>query len=793
MSLRLRLSAAALLFLVLTVTPAGAGATVSHGTALRAVRGSALPMLRGATRLAATPSTTPIDVTVAMRPRNQALLAWTAAHSHDHPLSVAQLRALFAPTPAQRARVVGYMRANGMALRSSGLLAMTFHGSATAASHAFHVGLSTYRAANGHVFRAPNGAVQLPASVGSLVGSVTGLDTELRLHSNAKHAAGLAPHTVVPTPHCGGPANGQSFWGGGYMPAWIEQAYGMDSLITGGYDGTGERIAMIEFTGYRASDVANYESCFSVSTPVTPVPISGGATDLGGAIEAELDIEVAATGAPGLDGIDVYEAPNNVSKIIPMVDDIINAGNIHIISDSWGLCEDYLPPAFIKSESDEMELAAAAGISFFSATGDDGSSDCKSANKTDNRLITDDPASQPFVTGVGGTTLPDYTDVTTSTVWQTLGQFPGATGGGVSEIWPAPAYQTGFSEGGAVDSGTKCGNTAGLCRQVPDISLDADPATADIIYCTVTISYCPPSKYPQWFPVGGTSAAAPLMAAMTADANRYSLTHGGSRMGFANPFLYSDPAMFTDITTGSNNFFSSSGSYLAHAGYDVASGLGSPKAGTLATDLAAYSHSAISRSANTLTITAPLSAKTIHYGQSVTVQGTLTGPGAVPIANRRAWIELVEGPNVYWHSVETDGSGNWSLTLGTVLKRNTHWWAIFPGSDTEQGVETAGHAIYVIPKLGNSAPTGASRGAKFTVKGTSTPNMHGVKVTLQVRRSKSGRWRSVASVAVGKRGTYAHQLVYTTSGPVYTRWKYSGGKTHAWMSALSRTRTTSIH
>jgi hypothetical protein len=66
-------------------------------------------------------------------------------------------------------------------------------------------------------------------------------------------------------------------------------------------------------------------------------------------------------------------------------------------------------------------------------------------------------------------------------------------------------------------------------------------------------------------------------------------------------------------------------------------------------------------------------------------------------------------------------------------------------------------------------------------------------VTLQVRRSKSGRWRSVTSVAVSKRGTYAHQLVYTTSGPVYTRWTYSGGKTHAWMSALSRTRTTSIH
>jgi subtilase family serine protease len=800
MSLRLRLSAAALLFLVLTATPTGAGATVSHGTVLRSVPGSALPMLRGATRLAATPSTTQIDVTVAMQPRNQALLAWTAAHSHDHPLSVAQLRALFAPTASQRARVVSYMRANGMALRSTGLLSLTFHGSASAASHAFHVGLSTYRAANGHVFRAPNGAVQLPASVGSLVGSVTGLDTELKLHATPPHAATVvAPHTAVPTPSCAGPGIVQSpppnGYGFGYTPAELAHAYGTDNLITGGSDGSGERIAMIEFTGYSNSDINVYKNCFSVGTTVTPVPVSGGATDDYGAIEAELDIEVALTAAPGLDGIQVYEAPNNVSKIIPMVDAIINAGNIHIISDSWGLCEDYLPPAFIKSESDEMELAAAAGISYYSATGDDGSSDCKSANKSDNRLITDDPSSQPFVTAVGGTHLPSSASLAGSTVWEDLVHSPhGAAGGGVSEIWPAPAYQNGFSQTTGVDDGTKCGNTGGLCRQIPDISLNADPYTGYIMYCTVVVSGCPPKQYLRWFPIGGTSAAAPMMAALTADANTYSLAHGGSRMGFANPFLYANPGMFTDVTSQSNNLFSSGGSYLAGAGYDDASGLGSPNAGTLATDLAAYSYTApTTPAASTMTITLPLAAKTIHYGQSVTLQGTLTGPGAVAIANRRAWIELVEGPNVYWHSVETDGSGNWSITLGTIVKRNTHWWAVFPGSDTEAGVTTPGPEIKVIPKLGNSAPTGANRGAKFTVHGTSTPNMHGVKVELQERRTKTGRWHNVAAVAVSKRGTYSHTLSFTTAGAAYVRWSYPGGASRPWMSATSRILKVNIH
>jgi kumamolisin len=801
MSLRLRLSAAALLFLVLTVTPAGAGATVSHGTVLRSVPGSALPLLRSATRLAATPSTTPIDVTVAMQPRNQALLAWAAANSHSHPMSVAQLRALFAPSASQRARVVSYMRANGMALRSSGLLALTFHGSATAASHAFHVGLSTYRGANGHVFRAPSGAVQLPASIGSLVGSVTGLDTELRLHATPPHAAAVvAPHTTVPTPSCAGPGIVQSpppnGYGFGYTPGQLAHAYGTDNLITGGSDGSGERIALIEFTGYINSDINVYKNCFSVGTAVTPVKVSGGATDDFGAIEAELDIEVALTAAPGLDGIDVYEAPNNVSKIIPMVDAIISAGNTKIISDSWGLCEDYLPPAFIKSESDEMELAAAAGISYFSATGDDGSSDCKSANKTDHRLITDDPSSQPFVTAVGGTSLPNPASLASSVVWQDLIDSPhGAGGGGVSEIWPAPAYQNTFSQTTGIDDGTKCGNTGGLCRQTPDISLDADPYTGYIMYCTVVSSGCPPKGYLRWFPIGGTSAAAPMMAALTADANTYSLAHGGSRMGFANPFLYTNlPGMFTDVTSGSNNLFSSLGSYNAGPVYDDASGLGSPNAGTLATDLAAYAYTApTTPAASTLTITSPLATKKINYGQSVTLQGTLSGPGAVPIANRRAWIELVEGPNVYWHSVETDGSGNWSITLGTILKRNTHWWAVFPGSDAEAGVTTPGPEITVVPKLGNSAPSGANRGAKFTVKGTSTPNMHGVKVELQERRSKTGRWHNVAAVAVGKRGTYSHALSFTTAGAAYLRWSYSGGATHPWMSATSRILKVNIH
>ena len=216
-----------------------------------------------------------------------------------------------------------------------------------------------------------------------------------------------------------------------------------------------------------------------------------------------------------------------------MVDQMISdapSTNAYIVSDSWGLCEDALPPSFLQAESYQLQLAAAAGLSFYAASGDSGSSDCEPLNPKDTNLVVDDPASQPFVTGVGGTAL-HSADGADSTAWK-------HGGGGISRTWAQPSYQSGNPHR-SYDNGTKCGNPAGFCRQVPDIALDANPSTGYIIECTSTASGCP-SGIP-WFPIGGTSAGAPLMAAITADANTYSRANGGQRMGFANPLLYSDP------------------------------------------------------------------------------------------------------------------------------------------------------------------------------------------------------------------------------------------------------------
>ena len=197
---------AALSMLVL-VSGSGAAAASTRPAVtptLRAVPGSALPALRGAARVAPTAAARPIDVTVSLKPRNASLLAYSArTSSGSKPMTTAELRSLFAPSPADRAAVVAYMRGHGLHLERSGLLTLGFHGSAAAASRAFHVSLSTYRGADGHLFRAPDAAVRLPAAISPLVSSVTGLDNATKLHSLATGPE-LTPHTAVPTPSCTG-------------------------------------------------------------------------------------------------------------------------------------------------------------------------------------------------------------------------------------------------------------------------------------------------------------------------------------------------------------------------------------------------------------------------------------------------------------------------------------------------------------------------------------------------------------------------------------------------------------
>jgi subtilase family serine protease len=765
-------------FGLLTTASAGNAATL---VSMRTVPGTQLPLVRQSARIAATADSTPVSVVLSLQPRNRGLL--THAATSGKRMSEAKLRQTFAPSPGNVVAITRYMQSHGFRLTSSGLLSLSFSGDAGAAKRAFGVGLSIYRSAGGRVFRAPDGAVKLPVGLAPLVEDVSGLDTALRLQRHVT-AASPAPHVVTP---CGAALSG----GPGYQPSEFAQAYNHDDLLAAGGDGSGEKVGLVEFTNYRPGDITTYKTCYGLSNTVIPVNINGGPGSLYAAIEAELDIEVVISNAPGVDEVRVYQANNNVSQILPMLDQMVS-DNVTVISDSWGLCEPFLPPSFLEAESTHLEMVAVAGISFFSATGDSGSSDCAAlTNGAVKALYTDDPSSQPFATAVGGTTLQNTSG--TSTTWvNRTNAHRGGGGGGVSQLWPQPAYQSG-NPTGSFDNGTKCGNFGGTCRQTPDVALDANPNTGYIIYCTVAASLCGPDP---WFTVGGTSGSAPLMAAITADANSYSRAQPGThaRMGFANPFLYANAGSFLDVTTGNNNIYSATGNYFAKPGYDLATGLGSPDAMALATALTGYTPGSVAPDTTQITITAPLAAKTIVYGNAVTFRGTLMNTtAAAAIPDRRVYLELKMGGFLYVYVARTDNAGNWSVKLSKALRRNLSWSVNFPGSDTQTPDKAAGHAIHVIPHLGSAvSASNVSRGTAFTFHGTSTPNMHGVRVQLQYRRSTAASWRSLKLVAVLKNGTYGARITVSSPGLVFLRWRYAGGVSKPWMSAISPVRRVNI-
>ncbi|MGH2871232.1 MAG: S53 family peptidase, partial [Solirubrobacteraceae bacterium] len=363
---------------------------------------------------------------------------------------------------------------------------------------------------------------------------------------------------VVPAatagPHACGAAAATAAAYGGYTADGIAAAYGLSGYWSAGDEGQGATIALYELEPFSAADVAAYQACYGTSATVTVVAVDGGAGEGPGSGEAAMDVEDLIGLAPRAT-IRVYEAPANGAGAFDAYSRIVSDDSAQVISTSWGLCEQLEGQASAQAENTLFQEAAVQGQTVVAASGDQGSDDCG-----DGSRAVDDPASQPWVTGVGATSLQG----SSNTVWN---DSLGATGGGVSELWGRPSYQSGFAE---PQSSVTCGASGTACREVPDLSLDGDPATGYVAYWDGG-----------WRGVGGTSVAAPTVAALTALADA-SPACGGRPVGFLNQALYraaaaSYASSFGDVTSGSNSFDGVAG-FSAGPGYDMASGLGTPGA-----------------------------------------------------------------------------------------------------------------------------------------------------------------------------------------------------------------------
>ncbi len=389
-------------------------------------------------------------------------------------------------------------------------------------NEAFGVTLAHYEAGSGHTFRGRTGSIYVPEQLDGVIVAVLGLDSRQQAVTHFRVLTGVAAHATE----------------AGRAPQDVAAAYGFPTDV----DGSGQTVAVIELGGgFRTTDLDTYFAQLGLRTPsVEAVNVDGAMNSPGDDADGEvmLDIEVIGAIAQGA-RIAVYFGPNTddgfYDAIAAAVHDTVRTPSI--ISISWGQSESGWTTASLDAYDALFADAVAAGISVYVAVGDNGATD----GSEDGALHVDFPASSPAVVGCGGTTLPKDG---TETVWNELASDEGATGGGFSSHFAAPAYQDGIS---AV--------SAGGGRGVPDVAGDADPMTG------YRVRYDGQDQV-----IGGTSAVAPLWSALTALANQ----RNGANAGAPHARLYTSASAFRDITRGDN------GGYPATVGWDPCTGMGTP-------------------------------------------------------------------------------------------------------------------------------------------------------------------------------------------------------------------------
>ena len=597
MSRVLRTAAAMAAGVVLAVSAAVPAAAVpawqraSGGVAPGQRVGAAPAIPRGARVLGPVPASTPLGFDIVLRPRDPAglgrfatLVSTPGSSYYRHYLTTAQFAARFGQPHAVISSVDAALRGVGLppGRITANHLMIPVATTVGRAGAALHTQFARYRLASGRVAFANTSAPLLPAAVAKITQSVVGLNNLVtvatappappaRAGSRARRARAIRAGSG-PQP-CQAAVTAASQYG-----AWtydqLANAYSVSGLYGKGINGNGVTIALFELQPWSASDVSAFQSCYGTNAPVTTVPVDGGATGSDGS-EATLDIETAIAMAPAANVV-VYEAPASdyALSTIDEYTQIVIPDQAAVLSISYGICEKVVNqsyPGLIASENTLFEEAAAEGMSVLAASGDTGSEGCQRANGS-TQLGVLDPASQPYVTSVGGTDLTAVGPPPAETVWNEVAAQEGAGGGGISSVWRMPSWQQGPGVISQYSSSIPCEALTGYrCREVPDVSASADPSHGYVIYYGGT-----------WTVYGGTSAAAPLWAALAADTG--SLTSPPTREGFLNPLLYSEAAgTFQDVTSGNNDYTQTqNGLYPATSGFDLATGLGTPNAAALA-------------------------------------------------------------------------------------------------------------------------------------------------------------------------------------------------------------------
>jgi kumamolisin len=461
--------------------------------------------------------------------------------SQGRPLTREEFEQQFGADSDDIAAVKKFAAENGLSVvqEDAGRRTVVLSGTVAQFNAAFGVDLQRFEHPGGS-YRGRVGPIHLPDELRSAVEAVLGLDN--RPVAKPHFRARRSPGNVYWHANGGGSTS--------YTPLQLASLYDFPPGT-----GQGECVAIIELGGgERTADLSTYFSELGIQTApkVTVISVDHGKNHPTGDPngpdgEVMLDIEVVGAVAPGAT-IAVYFAPNTDAGFLDAITTAIHdaTNKPSVVSISWGGPESSWTQQSLTAFDSAFQAAAAMGVTVCVASGDNGSSD--GVNDGGNHV--DFPASSPHALACGGTSLrASGTTITSESCWNDGAQ-GGASGGGVSSIFPLPAWQNGLAV--ALTSGGKQPLTM---RGVPDVSGDADPQTGYDVRIDGTDTV-----------IGGTSAVAPLWAGLIARINAAK----GSPIGFINPELYPAASAFNDIASGNN------GGFAAEPGWDACTGLGSP-------------------------------------------------------------------------------------------------------------------------------------------------------------------------------------------------------------------------
>jgi subtilase family serine protease len=404
-----------------------------------------------------------------------------------------------------------------------------------------------------------------------------------------------------------------------YDPYQMRRAYGADLLIAAGYNGAGKTIVIVD--AFQNPNIVNALNTFISFYGLTPMNAGSGtptftqvAPDgltafdpnddnmVGWASEITLDVLWAHAIAPGANIVLELSTDNSDAAILSAINDAVNNHRGDVISMSFGEAEECLGPELTAGFHQAFVNATKAGITLFASSGDQGAAQPSCDGSTWIKS-TSSPASDPLVTGVGGTELhaagyclvsrgcdptthPAFGTYLSEIAWNegpTFGDFQDqfdstlATGGGFSTVWSAPPYQQ------SLIKSTKA-------RGVPDVAYNAAVLHGVLTYLDI------PGVPAGFYLFGGTSAGSPQWAALTVMMDQAA----GHNFGFINGALYkigqnaADYAnAFHDVTSGNNSAmeFDMDNNpvtvigFNAGAGWDATTGLGTPKAGGVLSEL----------------------------------------------------------------------------------------------------------------------------------------------------------------------------------------------------------------